>query len=240
MLRIFLEIIANKKTLQKFQLQKKIYFHPDIKDGGFSLIELLVLLVMLGVLAASIAPNWLTFVNRQQANKASDVVLSAIREAQQEATKQKRAYSVSFRTYNNVPQVAVYPKTSNLTDDSNLWRNLGKDLEIKAGQIVIETNITNENTSSNTLTSATNPTFTDTSKPQTITFDYTGALDLLVKTKSDNITSVQNSKLGSKGLIVSVAVAKPGNPTQATNVKRCVIMKTILGSIKSGKDSECS
>lgn len=46
------------------------------------------------------------------------------------------------------------------------------------------------------------------------------------------ITSVGASKLQNKGLIVSVAVAKLGNPTQESNVNKCVIIKTILGSIK--------
>ncbi|UKO97148.1 prepilin-type N-terminal cleavage/methylation domain-containing protein [Nostoc sp. UHCC 0870] len=222
--------------------QQKIYLHTTHSSAGFSLVEMLAVIVMIGVLAAIAAPNWIAFVNRQRASKANDVVLSAIRDAQNEATKQKRRYSVSFKTDNNIPQVAIYPHPQGyiLPSDSNIWRPLGENLDISPGQIVIGTNITSENTSSSSVTYASNPTFTATSKPQTITFDHTGALDLLVKTKSDSITSVQTSKLGTKGLIVSVAVAKPGNPTQESNVKRCVIIKTILGTTKTARDAECS
>jgi hypothetical protein len=53
------------------------------------------------------------------------------------------------------------------------------------------------------------------------------------------ITSVGARKLQNKGLIVSVAVAKPGNPTQAINIKRCVVIKTLLGSIKTAREAEC-
>ncbi|QSJ18478.1 type II secretion system protein [Nostoc sp. UHCC 0702] len=229
------------KKLQKIPLKLLLKLNNDSqtkqKNDGFSLIELLVVVIMLGVLATIAAPSWFAFVNRQRVNKANDFILSALQEAQREAKKQKLSYSVSFRTYNNIPQVAIYSKGS---DSSNfLWRDLGGDLGIKAGQIVIGTNITNENTASSIITYASTPTFT-TSKPQTITYDYTGALDLLVKTNTNGLTAVQNDKIGTKGLVVAVAIAKPGSPSQATSVKRCIIVKTLLGSTKIGKDTECN
>lgn len=222
-----------------FPRKAKLSFYLSQPTAGFSLVEVLVVFVMVGVLAAIAAPSWLTFINTQRVNKANDLVWSALQQAQQEAKKQKLGYSISFRNNNNVPQIAIYPKGSTIT---SYWRDLGTDLRIQPGQILIQTNITNENTTDNsTPTYASNPVFTATSKPQTITFDYTGALDLTIKTGSTNSTSVQNTKLGTKGLIVVVAMAKPGNPTQAYNIKRCIIMKTILGAVKIGKnENECS
>lgn len=211
--------------------QKSSYF-PD-KNAGFTLIEMLAVVLIIAVLSAIAAPGWVSFTNRQQLNKVNDIVLSAIQEAQREAKKQKLGYSLSFRTDNNIPQIAVYPKGS-----TPIWRKLVGELEIKAGKIVLGTNLTGENTTtSNNVSYAT---AFDASKPQTITFDYTGALDLLVKTNSDSLTSLQNSKIGDKGLIVAVAVAKSGSPTEATEEKRCVIVKTLLGSVKIGKNAiEC-
>nr|WP_041555958.1 prepilin-type N-terminal cleavage/methylation domain-containing protein [Nostoc sp. PCC 7524] len=209
------------------------------KNDGFSLIEVVAVVLMIGVLAAIAAPNWIALVNRQRASKTNDVVLAAIQEAQQEAKRNKLSYSVSFRNNNNIPQVVVHPKGLTPTDDN--WKVRSQNFDIASGQIVIGTNLT----SNNQTTSTTSVTYGSTTA-QTITFDYTGALDVSVKTKTDGLTSVQQNKLGYdsttkqyKGLIVSVAVAKPGNPTQATNIKRCVVIKTLLGSIKIAKDSDC-
>jgi prepilin-type N-terminal cleavage/methylation domain-containing protein len=224
-------------------VQSKYNSHLAKSDAGFSLIELLVVVVIIGALAAITAPGWIAFVNRQQVNKANDAILAALQKAQREAKKQKLSYSVSFKTDNNIQKFAIYraknPDGTNAVPNSSNWENLLGDLDIKPRQLLIGTNITSENNSSSTITYASNPVFSSSSKPQTITFDYMGALDLTVKTKNDGLTAVQNSKIGSKGLIVAVAVAKAGNPTQAANTKRCVIIKTLLGSLKTGKDKEC-
>lgn len=223
--------------------QSKFDSDSTQSKAGYSLIELLAVVVIIGVLAVIAAPSWIAFVNRQRLNKANDAVLAALQEAQRKAKKEKLSYSVSFKTDNNIQKFAIYrAKNSdgtNAVPNSSDWKNLLGDLDIKPGQLVIGTNITGENTSSSTVSYASNPVFSSTSKPQTITFDYMGALDLTVKTKNDGLTAVQNSKIGNKGLIVAVAIAKPGTPTQATNTKRCVIVKTLLGSLQTGKDTAC-
>ncbi|MCM0591813.1 MAG: prepilin-type N-terminal cleavage/methylation domain-containing protein [Gloeotrichia echinulata DVL01] len=236
MYNLFFKKILQKISVNILTAKPKDSLYLATNNAGFSLVEILVVLVMLGVLAAISTPNWIAFLNRQQANKANDVVLAGIQEAQRQAKRQKLGYSISFRTDNNIPQIAIYPKDS---DPTKLWRNLGTDVGIKSGSIVIGTNLTNINTTTST-TSVTYAAAFNSTAPQTITFDYTGALDLVVKTNTSSLTSVQNDKITSKGLIVAVAVAQSGSPTQATNLKRCVIVKTLLGSIKTGKDTECN
>jgi prepilin-type N-terminal cleavage/methylation domain-containing protein len=194
--------------------------HPSpLPSGtaGFTLLEILVTVVLIGVLSAIAVPGWLAFVNTQQLNAANDRIYNSIRSAQAQALKQKLSYSVSFQYSNNVPQIAVY---RTLKDDGTYatpsgWTNLVGDGE----PITIGTNITNENTGTTSVTYGSAPVFTSTRRPQTITFDYTGSL------------TGQSTSFGDKGLIVAVAVA---------DLKRCVVVKTLLGAMQTQRNSDCN
>lgn len=228
----------------------KSFNHHTEENAGFTLIEMLVVVLIIGILSAIAAPGWQAFLNKQQANKASDVIFSAIQSAQREAKREKKSYSVSFvNDSNNTPEFAIYPSSSSPT---GTWKKLLDDLATQTNKMVIGTNITSENTASTTTISYNSPASLPTSKPlQTITFDYMGALDFssLVNTGitsnnlTNNLTNLQSSKLQGNtssmvGLIVVVDVAN-GRTPQNTDIKRCIIVKTLLGSMQRGKDSAC-
>jgi prepilin-type N-terminal cleavage/methylation domain-containing protein len=78
-------------------------------QAGYTLLELLVTLGLLTAIVAIAAPSWLGFVQQRRVNAAKDAVLRALQDAQSKAKTQKLSYSVSFRTQNRVPEVAVYP-----------------------------------------------------------------------------------------------------------------------------------
>ncbi len=190
------------------------------RDAGFSLLEVLVVIVMIGVLSAIAIPSWLAFVKRQQVNKANDAVLAALQDAQQEAKKKKVSYSVSFRTDNNTPQIAMYQGSTPTN-----WLDLGRDLGIKPKQIVLGTNLSNLNTNSGSVTYAS---AFNTNAPQTITFDYMGIL-----------APKTNNNAPDTDLKVVVAIPQAGN-NSAGQVKRCVIMETLIGGMRTAKDTSCS
>ncbi|MBN3910032.1 MAG: prepilin-type N-terminal cleavage/methylation domain-containing protein [Nostoc sp. NMS1] len=194
------------------------------KDAGFSLIELIVVMLIVGILSAIAAPGWVAFVNRQQVNKANDAILAALREGQREAKNKKLNYSVSFQknsTTQNV-EVAIYR-----SDGSPTWKPLGADIGVSSNKFLIGTNLSSENTAGSSVS--------DTLSASTkITFDYMGTLP------NANFGTITAPATEAPGLKIVVAVPNSANSTSASSTKRCVIVKTLLGSMLTAKDDKCS
>ena len=195
------------------------------QDAGFSLIELIVVLLLVGILAAIAAPGWAAFVNRQRINKFNDAVFAALQEAQREAKNKKLSYSVSFRKNSTTQEVAIYRTDTGVST----WKPLGTDVGVSSDKFLLGTNLnsTTENTADSTVSYSLNAS-------AKITFDYMGTLP--------------NASFGTPiapsteppGLKIVVAVPSSANPASASSVKRCIIVKTLLGSMLTAKDDKCS
>lgn len=66
------------------------------KTAGYTLTEMIAVLVIIGVLAAIAAPGWLAFVNSRRANAASDQILQTLRQAQADALRTRQSRVVEF------------------------------------------------------------------------------------------------------------------------------------------------
>ncbi len=81
-------------------------------DQGFTLLELIVTVLVLGILSSIAAPSWLAFINNQRVRTVNDRVLQSLRSAQSEAKRTKRDITVTFN-----PTPATDPPT--VTIDTN-------------------------------------------------------------------------------------------------------------------------
>ena len=67
------------------------YLQNNRSNSGFTLIETITALLMIGILSAIAAPSWFALIKTQHLNIAQDQVYRAMREAQSKAKKARAA-----------------------------------------------------------------------------------------------------------------------------------------------------
>lgn len=106
-------------------------------NQGFTLVELIVTVAILGIVAAIAAPSWLTLLTRQRLYDARANALDKIREAQSQAVRTARPWEACFRDRDGMVQVSVQPsdRSYNCANHTS-WQPL---LESGANTIAIKT-----------------------------------------------------------------------------------------------------
>ncbi len=102
--------------------------YPPIQNRGFTIVELIIVVLIIGILAAVVAPGWVSFINRQSLRTANDRVYSALRRAQSEAKLNKETWQASFRNKDGVAQWAVDPEDTAPEDAK--WNDLDSRVQI--------------------------------------------------------------------------------------------------------------
>lgn len=105
---------------------------PTLRSSrGFTVVELVVVLGIMGILAAIAAPSWLALLNRIRLNSAQAQALSIMREAQVKAKQEKRVWEACFWQNETEKKVqwSVHPlKRNGQICENARWQNfLGED-----------------------------------------------------------------------------------------------------------------
>ncbi|MEG4347416.1 prepilin-type N-terminal cleavage/methylation domain-containing protein [Microcoleus sp. A003_D6] len=114
-------------------------------DKGYTLIELLIIVLILGIFASIAAPSWLAFINRQRVRTVNDRVFQTLRLAQSEAKRTKSDRVVTFNTPATDPPTATI-KTDPAQNPPLQTLNFDVGGEIKPGTIILSTNATTADT----------------------------------------------------------------------------------------------
>ena len=225
------------KSLIVNSLQHQRQEYGD-QNAGFTMVEMIVVLLMIGILSVIAAPGWSAFINRQRLNQANGPVASVIQETRLQAKSTKGTYSISFRVNSttNIPEYIIYPGTppnpitntttpSSNTDPNSGWIALGDTMTLRSREVFLYTNL-NPLTEYNTTTTDRQIVQT-TPGTGTITFDSQGVL-----------ANKSSGTVSDTPLAIMVAAPVLTNDT-ASSVDRCVIIQTLIGGIRIARDERC-
>lgn len=83
-------------------------------DQGFSILEMLTVLIIVGILSTLAAPSFLGWIQRQQIEEATTDIEGALKEAQRQAIANSQTCSIDL----NVTDQAGYPKITSSSSNN--------------------------------------------------------------------------------------------------------------------------
>ena len=89
---------------------KQHYTNKAKNTDGFTLIEVLIVVIVMGVLASIAAPGWLSYLQRQRMNTVRGDLIGALRTAQSEAITRQESRRIIFSSSDL--SIMVQPKSA--------------------------------------------------------------------------------------------------------------------------------
>ena len=198
-------------------------------DGGFTLLEVVVIVLILGILSAIAAPSWEAFITRQRVRTLNDRVFQSLRLAQSEAKRTKRDITVTFNydpnppanpvadppTVRFTPPLATSSGNSKMLTKNDSVQRLDDGGQIKAGTIALLTNATFAGDPDLPLNS--------------IIFDYQGNVKKLPPST--------NPAISGRFVVLTVATA---NAAPNGAIRQCAIVDTLIGGMRTAEGTQCN
>jgi prepilin-type N-terminal cleavage/methylation domain-containing protein len=101
-----------------------LLFNARNQNQGFTLIETLIIVVIIGVLSALAGPSFLSMFNRNKVNDALDQLRGALQEAQREAIRKSQSCTVTIDTTNKkITGPCLVTGTRDLCDERDASSN---------------------------------------------------------------------------------------------------------------------
>lgn len=204
------------------KLKSQSNFHKN--EAGFSLIEVVVVVLMVAVLSAIAAPGWLGFVNRQRIYSLNDEVYRTIQNTQSEAKHKKLAHVVEFDGASDPPRFRVYPITVTAkTEQDKLWQSLSVSGSIKEKQVKLVSNMEIQTSSDPDV---------KTDQPDDFKNQYSKNWILVFNQYGEVVN--KNGKTPVNDVPFTVTVSLPDGTS-----KRCVMVETLLGGMRTAENTNC-
>jgi prepilin-type N-terminal cleavage/methylation domain-containing protein len=103
---------------------RKNWLKHHSNTSGFTLLELLVVVVMIGILAALGIPSWIFLINNSKVSNAQSEVFQAMRDAQSKAKLRKTTWESRFQNAQNANGESVIQWSVNSASGSPTWRTI--------------------------------------------------------------------------------------------------------------------
>lgn len=189
--------------------------------AGYTMIEIIVVVVIIGILSAIVGPSWLGFLTRQRLSSAQGQALTVMRDAQVNAKRDKRIWEVCFRqnSDNNSVQYSVHPmRTGGAADCANAsWQNLTGEAN-KIGILPQGAAL-----------------------PYKVQFDYTGLIvDNQRVPNSNRLAPVPTLPDGSTEIGRITFASRSGNALNTAGSRRCIYVSTLIGAMRTAQDDNCT